>query len=61
MENNHDKHTHTKTHTVVRANAGYWPFSCGFFCNRATDTDVIDPQHTEPKRDEDLTKKVIKP
>ena len=37
------KSTHTETSTTVNVRAGYWPYSCGFFCIRTTNSDVIDP------------------
>ena len=41
-----NKKTHTESNTTVRINATHWPFSCGFFCNRMTDSDVIEPSKT---------------
>lgn len=37
-------HSHNQTSTEVRVNASYWPFSCGFFCVRKTNNDVLDPK-----------------
>lgn len=45
----HNKKTHTESNTTVRINASQWPFSCGFFCTRTTESDVIDPAKTSKK------------
>lgn len=44
--------SHVKTNTTVRANANYWPFSCGFFCSRVTDSDVIEPKKKKEEEKE---------
>jgi hypothetical protein len=38
-----EKKTHETHTTTLRVNAGYWPYSCGFFCQRFSTSDVIDP------------------
>lgn len=50
MENNVKK-IHTESKTTVKLNAGYRPFSCGFFCTRVIKSDVIDPS-LQPKQGE---------
>ncbi len=52
---NTPKKTHTESTTTVRANANYWPFSCVFFCNRTTNSDVIDQSKSSKKEDEKST------
>lgn len=43
------KKTHIESSTVVQINASHWPLFCGFFCQRRTETDVIDPANTSKK------------
>ena len=45
------KISHIKTATIVNINAGHWPYSCGFFCVRTTNSDVIDPSKSSKKED----------
>ena len=38
-----EKKTHETHTTTLRVNAGSWPYSCGFFCQRLSTSDVVDP------------------
>lgn len=41
---------HTSARTTVRVNAGFFPYSCMFFCQRRTTSDeVMDPKNTNEK------------
>lgn len=49
MQKSPQKTTHTETNTTVNVRASYFPFSCGFFCNRRIDLDVIEPSKSSKK------------
>jgi len=59
MESNNNHH-HDKTKTTFRIRANHPLFSCGIFCKRITDKDVVDPKDTKPQSDEGLTIKHIR-
>jgi hypothetical protein len=48
-----EKKTHETHTTTLRVNAGAWPYNCGFFCQRLSTSDVIDPSRT-PKSKPDM-------
>ncbi len=37
-------HTHSETTTTFKADVKVRKYSCGFFCQRKTDSDVYDPK-----------------
>jgi hypothetical protein len=50
----HETHT-----TTLRVNAGSWPYSCGFFCQRLSTSDVVDHTRTpKPKPDNQSSTKM---
>ena len=53
MDKNAKKTTHTESNTTVRINAGLTPMFCRFFCNRVTESDVIDPSKTSKKESDE--------
>lgn len=50
MKEKHEPHHREQTSTTVNIKAGYWPYSCGFFCQRLTDNDVIDPKESSKEK-----------
>lgn len=40
---------HSTTSTTVKADAGYLFYHCGFFCQRKTDSGVMDPSVEKKK------------
>ena len=47
-----EKKTHETHTTTLRVNAGSWPYSCGFFCQRLSTSDVIDPTRSAKTKTE---------
>ena len=39
---------HNTTSTTLKVDAGYKKYHCGFFCQRKTSSDVVDPKDTKP-------------
>lgn len=50
MKAKNESHTHIQTSTVFKADAGTKKYHCGFFCQRKTDTDVVDPKNSEKEK-----------
>jgi hypothetical protein len=53
MDNKANSPTHRSTSTTFKADAGNKKYHCGFFCQRKTESDVVD-SHSQPKKDEQL-------
>ncbi len=58
MKSKKELHTHTQSSTTFKADAGTKKYHCGFFCQRKTDSDVIEPKDS---RKENMSMKGIKP
>ena len=54
-----DHHEHTKTSTSLGTRIRFMGHSCSFFCNRKTDTDVIEPRDTKPNHRESVAVEAI--
>jgi len=49
MKSSSQSHAHQSTSITVRLRASMLPYSCGFFCQRKTDSDVVEPKDTKPE------------